>query len=143
MTYDGLCKHLLGLCSTKTELVSEILDSNTQSKVKKSKVKKKVSTNVETLDIDFDKFIKNFNGYTERNFKVTEKVKSSLIARLKDYSKEEIIQAIDNAHKDSYHLETNYKYLTPEFILRQDKIEKFLNAPNPLKIKSYSMVADN
>jgi hypothetical protein len=41
MTYESLCKHLLGLCSTETELVYEILDSNTQSKVKESKEKKK------------------------------------------------------------------------------------------------------
>lgn len=129
MTYDNLCKHLFGLCSTETQLLLKNNDNNTQSKVKKRKVKENVSTNVKTLDIDFDKFITNFNSYTKRNFKVTEKVKSSLIARLKDYSKEEIIQAIDNAHKDEYHLQTNYKYLTPEFILRQDKIEKFLNAP--------------
>ena len=41
MTYEGLCKHLLCLCSTETELPSENLDSNTQSKVKESKVKEK------------------------------------------------------------------------------------------------------
>ena len=143
MTYEGLCKHLLGLCSTETELVYEIFDSNTQSKVKESKVKKNVSTNVETLDIDFDKFIENFNEFAKKKYRLTNKVKSSLISRLKDYTKIEIFQAIKNAHKDEYHIETNFKYLTPEFILREEKMEKFLNAPNRPKIKSYSMVADN
>jgi len=39
MTYEGLCKHLQGLCSTKTELLSINSDNNTQSKVNKRKVK--------------------------------------------------------------------------------------------------------
>lgn len=40
MTYEGLCKHLLVLCSTETQLLSKNNDSNTQSKVKERKVKK-------------------------------------------------------------------------------------------------------
>jgi hypothetical protein len=143
ITYEGLCKHLSSLCSTETELLFQNHDNNTQSKVKKRKVKEKVVPNVKTLDIDFDRFIDNFNSFSNRNFKVTDKVKSSLIARLKDYSKIEILQAIENAHKDEYHIETDFKYLTPEFILRQEKIEKFLNAPIKKNIKSFSMTSAN
>lgn len=42
ITYDSLCIHLFGLCSTETELLLKNNDSNTQSKVKKSKVKKSI-----------------------------------------------------------------------------------------------------
>lgn len=72
-------------------------------------------------------FINFFNSVSGRNFKSNEKIKSSLKARLKDYSKDEIKKAIVNAHNDTYHKETNYKYLTPEFILRPDKLDRFLN----------------
>lgn len=106
-------------------------------------INKDIYTNVDTLAIDFHKFIDGFNGFANRSFKVTEKVKLALRARLKDYSKSDILKAIENAHKDDYHIETNFKHLTPEFILRQDKIEKFLNAPVKKNIKSYSMVAGN
>ena len=47
---------------------------------KKSPVKKNVSTNVETLDIDFDKFIENFNEFAKKKYRLTNKVKSSLIS---------------------------------------------------------------
>jgi uncharacterized phage protein (TIGR02220 family) len=43
-----------------------------------------------------------------------------------DYSKKEVITSINNAHDDQYHVSTKYKYLTPEFLFRQDKFEKFL-----------------
>jgi hypothetical protein len=66
MTYEGLCKHLLGLCSTKTELVSEILDSNTQSKVKESKVKKReVGFTPPSLDEVCQYFMEK--GFTEQS----------------------------------------------------------------------------
>lgn len=77
--------------------------------------------------IDFLKFIDYFNSFTNRKFRVTDKVKRSLIARSKIYTKKQIIQAVQNAHKDQFHIETKFKHLTPEFILRTDKIEKFLN----------------
>jgi len=89
---------------------------------------------VPTSAIDFDKFIKKFNSFANRNFRATNKVKTALKARLKEYSKEEIIEAIENAHNDSYHKENNFQYLTPEFILRPDKLEKFLNQPKQQQI---------
>lgn len=106
-------------------------------------INKDICTNVKTLAIDFDKFIKSFNSFAGRSFKATNKVKTSLKARLKEYSKADILKAIENAHKDQYHIETNFKYLTPEFILRQDKIEKFLNAPDKSNINPYTRGAAN
>lgn len=106
-------------------------------------INKDIYTNVGTLAIDFDKFINSFNSFAGRSFKATEKVKASLKARLKEYSKADILKAIENAHKDEYHIETNFKYLTPEFILRPDKIEKFLNAPTKSNINPYTRGAAN
>jgi hypothetical protein len=74
-------------------------------------------------------FINFFNETGKRNFKLNDKLKSSLKARLKDYSIDKIYEAVKNAHQDNYHKETNFKYLTPEFILRVDKLERFLNTP--------------
>jgi uncharacterized phage protein (TIGR02220 family) len=79
--------------------------------------------------IDPIKFITFFNSIRNTKYQATAKVKQCLKARCKEYSKEDIIIAIKNAHLDDYHKSTNFKYLTPEFILRTDKIEKFLNAP--------------
>lgn len=134
MQYDGLCKHLLGLGIHIADINTTISNNNPQSKVKKSKVKKSnIKPEVETSSIDPGKFINYFNSKSGRNFRVTEKVKTALLSRQKEYSKSDIQKAVDNAHLDAYHIETNFKYLTPEFILRVDKLEKFINQiqPNP------------
>lgn len=52
---------------------------------------------------------------------------SQLHARLKDYTLEEIGKAVYNAFNDQYHIETNWRFITTEFICRADKLEKFLN----------------
>lgn len=102
-------------------------DNPNVTNIKESKVNKNINTPAEA--VDFDAFMVKFNAHANRKFKITEKIKRSLMLRLKDYDKIQILKAIKNAHLDSYHIETNFKYLTPEFILREDKLEKFLNAP--------------
>lgn len=101
-----------------------------ESKGEESKGEESINTGVETPSFDYDKFILGFNSLKNRSFRVTDKVKKALNARLKNYSKEEIWKAIKIAHNDSYHIETKFKYLTPEFILREEKLEKFLNQDN-------------
>lgn len=101
-----------------------------ESKGKESKGKDIIITEVETSSIDYQKFIDKFNSFADRKFRITVKVKSALNARLKDYDKKEIITAIEKAHKDEFHIGNNFKYLTPEFILRPEKLEKFLNQQN-------------
>ena len=61
MTYEGLCKHLQGLCSTKTELLSIISDNNTQIKVKKRKVKESMYHAPDFLE--FEKYFLD-NGFS-------------------------------------------------------------------------------
>lgn len=111
---------------TETPLVTELPTEETpQSKVNEIKVNK--SKSKET--IDWDVFLNWFNTTTKKNFKViTAKVKTALNARLSDgYTKLDICKAVENCAKDPFHIE-NPKYLTPEFISRPDKLEKYLNA---------------
>jgi len=80
-------------------------------------------------------FIKVFNetrviGGKPSKFKLNDKIEKSLKARLESYSPEEIIKALKIALSDPYHTENNWKHITPEFILRVDKLDKFLNQVN-------------
>jgi len=43
------------------------------------------------------------------------------------YKVSEIIEAYRNALTDEYHKSTNFRYLTPEFMTRIDKFNKFIN----------------
>lgn len=72
-------------------------------------------------------FITGFNEITGRKFKGDEKARRQFFARLKQgYTPEQFGLAIVNCFNDKFHLE-NPMYLTPEFITRQDKLEKYLN----------------
>jgi len=82
-----------------------------------------------TNAIDFDALLVFFNKTTGKNLRlINPKTKAQFNARLKEgYTKEDIFKAIINCSRDPYHIE-NPKYLTPEFISRADKIEKYANA---------------
>lgn len=89
--------------------------------------------------IDYNAFINHFNKITGKNHKIVpDNVKKQMRARLKEgYKKEDLIKAVLNCAADPYHIETNYKYLTPEFITRAAKLERFLNTqPNTTNNKS-------
>lgn len=79
--------------------------------------------------IDYTAFLNHFNSITNKNHKViSNKVKGQINARIKEgFTKQDLIKAVINCSKDKYHLETNFKYLTPEFITRTDILDKFLN----------------
>jgi len=85
--------------------------------------------NNKTTLIDFDALLVFFNKATGKNLRViSSKSKAQFNARIKEgNSKEDIVRAIVNCSKDPYHIE-NPKYLTPEFISRPDKFEKYVNA---------------
>lgn len=73
-------------------------------------------------------FIRKFNEIRKTRFKVTEKVKNQFHARLKEgFTVEQMLDALKAAMKDKHHIDTAFKYLTPEFFTRSDKIERFLN----------------
>ncbi len=78
----------------------------------------------------------SFNNTTSRKFKILDdKSKRQLNARLKEgFTVDDIIKATINCSKDQYHLD-NPQYLTPEFITRPDKLQKYLNATQVKPIK--------
>ena len=80
-----------------------------------------------TKSIDFDGLLDYINKKLNRQFRTINKdLKSKYKARLRDgYTKEDIIQAINNASNDTFHKQKNYQYLTPEFFSRATTLDKF------------------
>jgi uncharacterized phage protein (TIGR02220 family) len=80
-------------------------------------------------EINYDRIFNFFIETTGKRIKLFgDKEKSQLSARLKDgYTYEDIELGIKNCFNDSYHKDSNHKYLTLEFILRQDKLSKFVS----------------
>ena len=83
-------------------------------------------------------FIDSFNRIRKANVKGSDKVRSKLNARLKDgYTMENIKDALMVAVQDEFHVKSRFRYLTPEFILRADKLDTFLNFKKKDKYASY------
>ena len=82
--------------------------------------------------INFDKLLSFLNSKTGRNFKIiNEATKKKYNARLKEgYKKDDILNAIINAVNSDYHKENGFKYLTPEFFSRADKLNMYSSINN-------------
>jgi hypothetical protein len=92
----------------------------------------------ESFKIDWNKLLALFNKITEKNARVIPlKVKGQIRQRLREgYSKGDFKLAMINIMKDNYHQETQYKYVTLEFISRADKLSRLVTQDNtPIKKK--------
>ena len=87
--------------------------------------------------IDSSKLLSLYNSILGKTARVVNtKTKSQIKQRLKEgYTKEDIVKAITNASKDPHHIDSNYKYLTLEFLTKPDKLDRFVNMGD-FKIKT-------
>lgn len=77
-------------------------------------------------------FIDKFNSSRIVNgkkskYRYNDSVCTALKNRLKKYEAKEIFKALKNALADKFHIESNFYHLTPEYILREKTLEKYLN----------------
>ena len=88
------------------------------------------NTSAKADGIDFDLLLNFINKTLNKNFRTINKtLQAKFKARLKDgYTKEDIQKAILGASKASFHKESNYKHLRPEFFSRADKIDMYSNS---------------
>jgi uncharacterized phage protein (TIGR02220 family) len=97
--------------------------TNTTKKENKEKKEKKVKLNPE-----YAQFIELFNLRTGKKFKGDTKSRNQFEILLSTgYSLRDIEKATINCFEDEYH-QKNPNYLTPEFITREDKLEKYFNS---------------
>lgn len=75
----------------------------------------------------YEKFINDFNIIRKSKFQPIQKVRTAFRNCLKTHTSSEILQALKNAMKDEHHIDREFNDLTPEFITRLDKLEKYIN----------------
>jgi hypothetical protein len=74
----------------------------------------------------FEDWLETFNMMFNRNHRPIKKVIASYNARIKEgYEQQELLDALENVKNNPYHIETKFTYITPEFMTRADKIEKY------------------
>lgn len=93
---------------------------------------------------EYIEFLRIFNSIVGSSYKGSDKVLKQFSARLKEgYTLKEIATAIKNASNDSYLMgsnDSNKRYLTPEYILRANKLDQWLNAV-PVKKTGFQLVS--
>jgi uncharacterized phage protein (TIGR02220 family) len=123
------------LDSTIDTSIDSTMDSTLKYKIQniKPKIQNLKGAEIEKKEVDvYDRFINKFNELTGKNFKGGDKERGALNARLKEgFTTKDIGTAILKASQDSYLCGENDAgrwYLTPEFILRKDKLEQWVNS---------------
>lgn len=87
---------------------------------------------VKTFEDNYMAFIAHFNDLkgwetgTKGRFEGDEKSKRQFKVLHKQHKSTDIVKAIKAMFRDQYHIDTGFKYATPEFITRQDKFARFL-----------------
>jgi len=84
---------------------------------------------VDVENIDFDSLLNLINDTFKRSFRtINQKNRQAFNARMKQgYKKTDIQTAIKNCSTNDYHIETNFRYCTPEFFSRADVLDKYSN----------------
>lgn len=113
---------------------------------KPKKADKDKDTDKDIDKIDFVELLNFMNLTFGRKFKaISKQIQSKYQARLKDgYTKKDILTAIINCKNNSYHIEKNYQYCTPEFFSRTETLDKYsevIENPNRL-IASHPIIID-
>jgi hypothetical protein len=80
-------------------------------------------------DMDYRIFVDDFNAIVERNFKYADtKAKRQFKAvRKAGYTAEDDIKVFKSVKQDTFHEESDFKYVTPEYITRMNIYEKYRN----------------
>lgn len=71
-------------------------------------------------------FVKFLNSELKRDYKGTQSSRKQFNARIKEgFTLEDFKQAVRNAKADPFHKENGYRYITPDFLTKSDKLDKF------------------
>jgi len=78
---------------------------------------------------NISEFVGHINLLTSKGHKTSPALAGALEERIRSgYTLDDLKKAVTNACSDAHHIESNFKYITPEFMLREEKIEYWLNA---------------
>ena len=107
------------------------LTTNNNNKNNKNEKNEKKNTDV------YPDFLKLFNETTGKKYRKLDNKTQNHLKELQTlgFTQDDILNAIKNCMADEFHQQNNMKFLTPEFITRTDKLEKFLNyKPLPVTV---------
>lgn len=125
---DATPKHL-----EEKRIEENILDNNTPDKSGGDIV-------VKSDKIDWSKLLDLFNTtFNKKSRVINDTVKKSFKARLKDYTRDDVIVIMNRIKDDKFHVENNFKYVTLEYIARPNTFDKYISMVDEKPAVSLSM----
>jgi len=80
------------------------------------------------INTDYNSFLNTLNQTLGKRYRGDSKSKSYFKSRLKEgFTLKDFESAIKNISNDPHHIKHFYNFATPEFVLRSDKLDRFLN----------------
>lgn len=108
-------------------------------KITEDEEKKKVAEKKKSADEMYPAFLALVNKYTGRKFRESDKSRSNFRARvLSGFTLHDFETALKNVIAIEYHQSNGFRYITPEFITREEKLQMY-SVPTNQK----SQVSDN
>lgn len=104
----------------------DIIISENAYKVYKSIINNYGKRDIVDTKIDFDKLLELINKTFDKSFrKILQPTKDKFNRHIRrgDYTKDEILKAIENAKQNEFHISHNYNYCKPEFFAKPDKVQ--------------------
>lgn len=91
---------------------------------------------VDKIREEYNIYLTLLNEKTHKAYKGSVKSQKSFGVRIEEgYTLEDFKKAVIAATSDKYHVDEKFKYLTPEFFTRADKLDKFRNMYQEPKLK--------
>lgn len=89
----------------------------------------------------YDKFLEYLNNRLKKKYKGDNASRGAFNKRIiEGYVLNDFIEALDKASEDKFHKENRYNYLTPEYILRDRSLQRYLNlTPEPVQGAGFKM----
>lgn len=111
-------------------------NNHLDTQVRLGKVRLDNNLNSKLPKVNYAQFIDLLNKLTNRKFKTTDKKGKRQFEYLisEGYTLEDFERVINNAYNDDYHIQSKFMYLTPEFLTRADKFERYLNIESKRKL---------
>lgn len=121
----------------KSNLLNKRKGSKREAKNKQDGSKHEANANVNVnVNDSYVAFLSELNRLTNKNYRGAKSVLASFAARIGEgRTLDDFFLAMRNAVNDQHHIDSNFKWLTPEFFTRATKLDKFVNQaekPKPI-----------
>ena len=142
---------LFAFTPSRHSTVVTMLDGQIAPDAQESKPKRKAKPVASQAVLErYDKFVAQFNQIKSKTVGRTMRFgrEQNAIINFKKfldeavYEPRDVLNALQNALKDPYHVANGYGYITPEFMLRSDKLARYVNYTPPNETKTATQEPD-